>query len=198
MSSLFLPHVIATTDGNDHSTDLISYDLVKNRVIYLNGEVNQEVAESIISQLRYLDKKSNRDIYLVINSPGGSVSDGLAIYDMMNAIKSDVVTVGTGMAASMGAFLLASGTKGKRYATSSTEIMIHQPLGGVQGQATDISLVAEHIQKVKGKLADMMAENCDKSVDVVLADMERDYWMSSIDAKEYGLIDEIGFPNGMM
>ena len=127
----FLPHVITSTDGNEHNTDLISYDMIKNRVIYLNGAVNGESALSVITQLRYLAAKSDKDIYLVINSPGGAVSDGLAIYDVMNEIPCAVVTVATGMAASMGSFLLAAGSPGKRYATPSTEIMIHQPLGGV-------------------------------------------------------------------
>ena len=161
----FLPHVITSTDGNEHNTDLISYDMVKNRVIYLNGEINGERALSMITQLRYLATKSDRDIYFYINSPGGAVSDGLAIYDVMNEIPCDIVTVAIGMAASMGALLLAAGTPGKRYATPSTEIMIHQPLGGVQGQATDISLVADHIQKIKTKLASIMAEKCKKDLE---------------------------------
>ncbi|MCR5735511.1 MAG: ATP-dependent Clp protease proteolytic subunit [Lachnospiraceae bacterium] len=190
----FLPHIITTTDGNDHSTDLISYDMIKNRVIYLNGEVNGESAISVITQLRYLAGKSDQDIYMFINSPGGSVSDGLAIYDVMNDIPCDVVTIATGLAASMGSFLLSSGEKGKRYITASTEVMIHQPLGGVQGQATDISVVADHIQKTKIKLTSIIAENCGKPVDEVANDMERDHWMSGQQAKEYGLVDHVGFP----
>lgn len=190
----FLPYVITSTDGNEHNTDLISFDMVKNRVIYLNGEVNSESALSIITQLRYLAAKSDKDIYMYINSPGGAVSDGLAIYDVMNEIPCDVVTVATGMAASMGSFLLAAGEPGKRFATPSTEIMIHQPLGGVQGQATDISLVADHIQKIKTKLASIMADKCKKNVDAVISDMERDHWMSADQAMEYGLVDWIGFP----
>ena len=190
----FLPHVITSTDGNEHNTDLISYDMIKNRTIYLNGEINGEGALSIITQLRYLAAKSDKDIYLFINSPGGAVSDGLAIYDVMNEIPCDVVTVATGMAASMGSFLLASGAPGKRYATPSTEIMIHQPLGGVQGQATDISLVADHIKKVKTKLASIMAEKCKKTLKNITNDMERDHWMTANQAKEYGLVDCVGFP----
>ena len=189
-----LPHIITSTDGNEHSTDLISYDLIKNRVIYLNGEVNEESAISIITQLRFLASKSDNDIYMFINSPGGSVSDGLAIYDVMNDIPCDVVTVATGVAASMGSFLLAVGTHGKRYVTPSTEVMIHQPLGGVQGQATDISLVADHIQKVKSRLATIMAERCNKQLEEVIKDMERDYWMTGEQAKEYGIVDHVGFP----
>ena len=182
----FLPHVITSTDGNEHNTDLISYDMIKNRVIYLNGEINGESALSVITQLRYLAAKSDKDIYLFINSPGGAVSDGLAIYDVMNEIPCEVVTVATGMAASMGSFLLAAGAPGKRYATPSTEIMIHQPLGGVQGQATDISLVAE--------LASIMAEKCKKTLKSITNDMERDHWMTANQAKEYGLVDCVGFP----
>lgn len=190
----FLPHIITSTDGNEHNTDLISYDMSKNRVIYLNGEVNGESSLSIITQLRYLAAKSDKDIYLFINSPGGAVSDGLAIYDVMNEISCDVVTVATGMAASMGSFLLAAGAPGKRFVTPSTEIMIHQPLGGVQGQATDISLVADHIQKIKTKLATIMAEKCKKNLDDVVNDMERDHWMTAEQAKNYGLVDFVGFP----
>ena len=190
----FLPHIITSTDGNEHSTDLISYDMIKNRIIYLNGEVNGESAIAIITQIRYLSTKSDKDIYMFINSPGGSVSDGLAIYDVMNAIPCDVVTIANGMAASMGSFLLAAGTPGKRYVTPSTEIMIHQPLGGVQGQATDISLVADHIQKIKTKLARIMAERCGKKIDEVINDMERDHWMTGDQAKKYGIVDYVGFP----
>lgn len=168
--------------------------MIKNRIIYCNGEVNGDNAISIITQLRYLATKSDKDIYMFINSPGGSVSDGLAIYDVMNEIPCDVVTIANGMAASMGSFILAAGAKGKRYVTPSAEVMIHQPLGGVQGQATDISLVADHIQKIKTKLATIMAKNCGKELSKVTNDMERDYWMSGHQAKEYGIADHVGFP----
>ena len=191
---IFLPHIITVTDGYEYNTELVSYDMIKNRIIYLNGEVNSESALSVITQLRYLAAKSDRDIFMYINSPGGSVSVGLAIYDMINQISCDVVTIATGVAASMGAFLVAAGTPGKRFATPSVEIMIHQPLGGVQGQATDISLVAEHIQRLKRRLGTILADKCKKSSDSVIADMERDCWMSAIQAKNYGLIDHIGFP----
>ena len=190
----FLPNIITSTDGNDHHTDLISYEMVKNRIIYLNGEIDGDNAISIITQLRYLAMKSDKDIYMFINSPGGSVTDGLAIYDFMNAISCDVVTVATGVAASMGSFLLSAGKHGKRYVTPSTEIMIHQPLGGVQGQATDISLVADHIQKIKTKLAAIMAEKCGKEFEEVNNDMERDHWMTGIQAQAYGIVDYVGFP----
>lgn len=190
----FLPQIITSTDGNDHSTDLISYDMIKNRIIYCHGEVNGDSAVSIITQLRYLATKSDKDIYMFINSPGGSVSDGLAIYDVMDEIPCDVVTIANGMAASMGSFLLAAGAKGKRYVTPSTEVMIHQPLGGVQGQATDISLVADHIQKIKTKLAMIMAKNCGKELVEIINDMERDHWMTGDQAKAYGIADHVGFP----
>ncbi len=191
----FIPQAITTIDGNDHLVDPISLTFIRDRCVFLYGEVNDESVLLVISQLRFLDSKSDRDIILIINSPGGSVSSGLALYDVINDLSSDVVTIGNGIAASMGAFLLAAGTKGKRYITQSSEVMIHQPLGGVQGQATDISLVADHIQKVKGKLAWIMAENCGKDVSTVTSDMERDFWMSAIQAKEYGLVDHVGFPD---
>ena len=194
---IFLPHVMTSMDGYEYSTELISYDMIKNRVIYLNGEVNAESALSVITQLRYLATKSDRDIFMYINSPGGSVSDGLAIYDMMNQISCDVATIATGVAASMAAFLTAAGTPGKRYATPNVEIMIHQPLGGVQGQATDISLVADHIQTVKRRLGTILADKCKKSPDMVISDMERDRWMSAAQAKDYGLVDHVGFPELM-
>lgn len=190
----YLPHIVTSIDGSNNTTDLISYDLIKNRIIYLNGEINGESSLSIITQLRYLASKSDSDIYMFINSAGGTVSDGLAIYDTMNEITCDVVTIATGMAASMGSFLLAAGTPGKRYVTPSTEVMIHQPLGGVQGQATDISLLAEHIQKIKSKLVTILAEKCGKNLSDVITDMERDFWMSGEQAKKYGIVDFIGYP----
>lgn len=191
---MFLPQVITTTDGNEHNTDLISYELVKNRTIYLNGEIDRDSAISVITQLRFLAGKSDKDIYLIINSPGGTVTDGLAIYDVMNAISCDVVTVSVGLAASMGSILLAAGAKGKRYAAPSAEIMIHQPLGGVQGQATDISLVADHIMRTKKKLALILAEKCGKTLEEVIRDMERDNWMTGEQARNYGIVDHVGFP----
>lgn len=193
----FVPQIITSTNGSEHASDLISNDMVKNRVIYLNGEVNPESALSIITQIRYLASKSDEDIYLVINSPGGSVSDGLAIYDMMNSVKCDIVTVATGMAASMGSFLLATGADGKRYVTPSAEVMIHQPLGGVKGQATDISLVAEHIQNIKHMLANILSAKCHKKVEKMIDDMERDHWMNAEQAVAYGLADHIGIPELM-
>lgn len=191
---IFLPNVITLTNGKEYSTDLISYEMVKNRSIYLNGEVNGESALSVITQLYYLAEKSDEDIYLYINSPGGTVSDGLAIYDTMHEISCDVVTIGKGQAASMGAFLLAAGTPGKRFAAPSADFMIHQPFGGVQGPAADISVVAGHIQEIKKKLVNILSYECNKKFDEVMKDMERDYWMSAQEAKQYGLVDHIGFP----
>lgn len=192
-----LPQIITMTDGKEHSTDPISYDFIKRRTVYLIGEVNGESAVSIITQLKYLDSKSTNDIYLVINSPGGSVADGLAIHDVMKSLHSDVCTIGLGMACSMGAFLLASGTQGKRYLAPSAEVMIHQPLGGVHGQATDISLVAAHIERIKKQLATILAENCGKELSEITNYLERDYWMSAQKAKEFGMVDNIGLPDGM-
>lgn len=199
MSHAMFPNIVTNINGHDQSTNILSFDFEKNRIIYINGEVNDLVALSVISHLRYLDAKSDEDITLIINCPGGSVTAGMAIYDCMkHGIHCDVVTIATGMAASMGAFLLAAGTKGKRYATNNAEIMIHQPLGGVQGQATDISLVADHIQYIKKKLASILAEECGKTQKKLMHDTERDNWMSSAAAKEYGLIDHVGYPNENM
>ena len=157
----------------------------------LTGEINDNTSSSIISQLLYLDSINNDDISLYINSPGGSVSSGMAIYDTMNFIKSDVSTICIGMAASMGAFLLSSGEKGKRYALPNSEIMIHQPLGGVEGQATEIKIVAEHILKLKDKLNKVLSKNTGQSLDKIELDTDRDFYMGSSDALEYGLIDKI-------
>ncbi len=195
MSEILFPNIITNIDGHDQSTNLINFDFMVNRTIYINGEIDDWMAMSVISQLRYLDSRSEEDIIMLINSSGGTVTAGMAIYDAMKyGIGCEVRTVATGLAASMGAFLLAAGTRGKRYATQSAEIMIHQPLGGVQGQATDISLVAKHIESVKRKLAGILASECNKTVEQLMEDMERDNWKTSDEAKEYGLIDEIGFP----
>lgn len=195
MSEVMFPSIVTNINGHDQSTNIINYDFEKHRFVYINGEVNDLMAMSVTSQLRYLDAKSDDPITVFINSPGGSVTAGLAIYDCMkHGVHCDVITVATGMAASMGAFLLAAGTTGKRYATPNAEIMIHQPLGGVQGQATDISLVANHIQYMKKKLATILAEECGKTHKKLMHDTERDNWMSSIAAKEYGLIDHVGYP----
>ena len=176
-------------DG-ERSYDIFSR-LLKNRIILLSGEINDACSSSIIAQLLYLDSISNEDISLYINSPGGSVSAGMAIYDTMNFIKSDVATICVGMAASMGAFLLSSGQKGKRSALPSSEIMIHQPLGGAEGQATEIKIVAEHITKLKKKLNTILAKNTKKSLKTIENDTERDHYLDAEEALEYGLIDKI-------
>ncbi len=198
MSHAMFPNIVTNINGHDQSTNILSYDLEKNRIIYINGEVNDLMALSVISQLRYLDAKSDDDITLIINSPGGSVTDGMAIYDCMKTIHCDIVCIATGRAASMGAFLLAAGTKGKRYATENAVIMIHQPLGGVQGQVTDISLAVDHMMYEKKKLASILADACGKTQKKLMHDTERDNWMSSAAAKEYGLIDHVGYPNENM
>lgn len=198
MSHAMFPNVVTNINGHDQSTNILSFDFEKNRIIYINGEVDGLMALSVISQLRYLDAKSDEDITLIINSPGGSVTDGMAIYDCMKSIHCDTVTIATGRAASMGAFLLAAGTKGKRYATENAVIMIHQPLGGVQGQVTDISLAVDHMMYEKKKLASILADACGKTQKKLMHDTERDNWMSSAAAKEYGLIDHIGYPNENM
>ena len=198
MSQAMFPNIVTNINGHDQSTNILSFDFEKNRIIYINGEVDGLMALSVISQLRYLAAKSDDDITLIINSPGGSVTDGMAIYDCMKAIHCDTVTIATGRAASMGAFLLAAGTKGKRYATENAVIMIHQPLGGVQGQVTDISLAVDHMMYEKKKLASILADACGKTQKKLMHDTERDNWMSSAAAKEYGLIDHVGYPNENM
>lgn len=188
------PIVSTMIDGVVTNIDLINYDFMKSRVIYISDEIDTAVSMRVCSQIRYLSKKSDKDIYIVINSRGGSINDGLAILDSMLNSRCDICTIATGTAASMGAFLLAMGTKGKRYSTYNAEIMIHQPLGGAQGQATDIMVVAEHIQRIKIKMASMLAKATSITQEKLLQDMERDFWMSSEEAKEYGIIDYIGFP----
>ena len=191
MSEVLFPSIITNINGHDQSTNLISYDFEKNRIIYINGEINDFTTVSVLSQLRYLDSKSDDDIIIFINSPGGSVTSGMAIYDCIRSLRCDVVTIATGMAASMGAFLLASGTKGKRYATPNAEIMIHQPLGGFQGQATDIKIHADRIIKIKSDLNRILAENTGKPLEVIERDTERDNFMTAAQAMEYGIIDKV-------
>lgn len=185
-----VPMVVDKEVNGERSYDIYSR-LLKNRIILLTGEINDSTSSSIIAQLLYLDSLGNEDISLYINSPGGSVSAGMAIYDTMNFIKSDVSTIGMGMAASMGAFLLSSGTMGKRFALSNCEVMIHQPLGGAEGQATEIKIAAEHILKLKKKLNGILAKNTRKSLKVIERDTERDYFLDASEALEYGLIDKI-------
>ncbi len=186
-----VPYVVEQTNRGERSYDIYSR-LLEDRIIFLTGEINDAVADAVVAQLIYLEGKDpEKDICLYINSPGGSVSAGLAIYDTMNYIKCDVSTICIGMAASMGAFLLSSGTKGKRYALPNSEIMIHQPLGGAQGQASDIKIQADHIIKTKKRLNTILSQNSGKPYEQVERDTDRDNYLSAADAKEYGLIDEI-------
>ncbi|MBQ2980790.1 MAG: ATP-dependent Clp endopeptidase proteolytic subunit ClpP [Lachnospiraceae bacterium] len=186
-----VPYVIEQTSRGERSYDIYSR-LLKDRIIFLGEEVNETTASLVVAQLLFLESEdSTKDINLYINSPGGSVTAGMAIYDTMQYIKCDVSTICIGMAASMGAFLLAGGAKGKRYALPNAEIMIHQPLGGAQGQATEIEIAAKHILKTKQKLNQMIADNCGKSVEEVANDTDRDNWMSAEEAVAYGLIDKI-------
>lgn len=186
-----IPYVIEKTSGGERSYDIYSR-LLQDRIIMLSNEVNDDIASLIVSQLLFLESQDPaKDIHLYINSPGGSVSAGFAIYDTMNYVKCDVSTICMGMAASMGAFLLAGGAKGKRLALPNAEIMIHQPSGGAKGQETEIRIVAEQILKTRDQLNRILAENTGKPLDVIAADTERDNYMTAQEAKEYGLIDEI-------
>ena len=186
-----VPMVIEQTNRGERSYDIYSR-LLKDRIIMLTDEVNDTTASLVVSQLLFLESEnSKQDIYLYINSPGGSVTAGMAIYDTMQYIKCDVSTICMGMAASMGAFLLAGGTKGKRFALPNAEVMIHQPLGGSQGQATEIEIAAKHILRTKERLTRILAENCGRPYEECLADMERDNWKDAKEALEYGLIDKI-------
>lgn len=185
-----VPVIVEKEANGERSYDIFS-KLLKERIILLTGEINDATANVVVAQLLYLDSLSNKDISLYINSPGGSITSGMAIYDTMNFIKSDVSTICIGMAASMGAFLLSSGKKGKRYALPNSEIMIHQPLGGAEGQATEIKIAAEHILKSRDKLNRILSENCNQDIQTIEHDTERDNFMDSKDALEYGLIDKI-------
>ncbi|MCQ2749655.1 MAG: ATP-dependent Clp endopeptidase proteolytic subunit ClpP [Clostridia bacterium] len=190
MSSL-VPMVIEQTSKGERSFDIYSR-LLKERIIFVTGEVTDDMADLVVAQLLFLESEDpEKDICMYINSPGGSVSAGFAIYDAMQYIKCDVSTMCIGLAASMGAFLLCGGTKGKRYALPNSEIMIHQPLGGAKGQASDIKIVAENILKTKEKLNRMISENTGKPFEEVEKDTDRDNYMTAEEAKEYGLIDEV-------
>lgn len=185
-----VPTVIEKNNNGERVYDIYSR-LLKDRIIILCGEIDDINSNTIVAQLLYLDSINNNDISLYINSPGGSVTAGMAIYDTINFIKSDVSTICVGMAASMGAFLLSSGTKGKRYCLPNSEVMIHQPLGGAQGQATEIKIAAERILKLKDKLNRMLAKNTGKDLKTVENDTERDYFLSAEEALNYGIIDKI-------
>ena len=186
-----IPYVIEQTSRGERSYDIYSR-LLKDRIIFLGEEVNENSAAVIVAQLLFLEAEDpGKDIHLYINSPGGSVTAGMAIYDTMQYIKCDVSTICVGMAASMGAFLLAGGTKGKRMALPNAEIMIHQPSGGSQGQATEIEIAAKHILKTKHKLNSILAENTGKPIEKVAEDTERDNWMDAEEAVKYGIIDSV-------
>ena len=186
-----VPMVVEQTNRGERSYDIYSR-LLKDRIIFASGEVNDVMADLIVAQLLFLESEDpNKDIQLYINSPGGSVSAGFAIYDTMNYIKPDVSTICIGMAASMGAFLLASGAKGKRFALPNSDIMIHQPSGGAQGQASDIQINAEKILKIRQKLNEILAERTGQDLEKIERDTDRDYWLSSEEAKKYGLIDKV-------
>ena len=186
-----VPYVLESTSRGERTYDIYSR-LLKDRIIFLGEEVNDVTASLVVAQLLFLESEDpNKDINLYINSPGGSVTAGMAIHDTMNYIKCDVCTTCIGMAASMGAFLLSGGAKGKRYALPNAEIMIHQPSGGAQGQATDINIVAEHILKTKHKLNSIMAANTGQPIEVIERDTERDNYMSAEEAMKYGLIDHV-------
>lgn len=187
----FVPYVIEQNSRGERSYDIYSR-LLKDRIIFLGEEVNEATAGLVVAQLLFLESEDpGKDISLYINSPGGSVTAGLAIYDTMQYIKCDVSTICIGMAASMGAFLLSGGTKGKRMALPNAEIMIHQPSGGSQGQATDMRIAAEHILKTRKRLNEIMAANSGQPLDVIEADTERDNWMTAEEACSYGLIDKV-------
>ena len=186
-----VPYVVEQTSRGERSYDIYSR-LLKDRIIFLGEEVNEVTAGLVVAQMLFLEAVDpDKDIQLYINSPGGSVTAGWAIYDTMQYIKCDVSTICIGMAASMGAFLLAGGTKGKRYALPNAEIMIHQPLGGAQGQATEIEIAAKHILQTKERLNKVLAANTGQPLDVIAADTDRDNWKTAEEAKEYGLIDYV-------
>lgn len=185
-----VPSVIEKNNNGERVYDIYSR-LLKDRIIYLYGEIDDINSNTIVAQLLYLDSLNHDDISIYINSPGGSVTGGMAIYDTMNFIKSDVSTICIGMAASMGAFLLSSGEKGKRYCLPNSEVMIHQPLGGAQGQASEIKIAANRILKLRDKLNKILSYNTGKDIKIIEKDTDRDYFLSSEEAKEYGLIDKI-------
>jgi ATP-dependent Clp protease protease subunit len=187
----YIPYVIEQTGRGERSYDIYSR-LLKDRIIMLSGEINDAVASSIVAQLLFLEAQDpDKDIYFYINSPGGVITSGFSIYDTMNYIKPEIVTICIGQAASMGAFLLACGSEGKRYALPSSRIMIHQPLGGAQGQATDIAIQAQEILRMKSYLNEILAEKTGKKVKQIEKDTERDYFMTAEEAVEYGLIDKV-------
>ncbi|EDP6920604.1 ATP-dependent Clp endopeptidase proteolytic subunit ClpP [Campylobacter upsaliensis] len=188
---MYIPYVIEKTSRGERSYDIYSR-LLKDRIVMLSGEINDDVASSIVAQLLFLEAEdSQKDIYLYINSPGGVITSGFSIYDTMNYIKPDVCTICIGQAASMGAFLLSCGAKQKRFALPNSRIMIHQPLGGARGQATDIEIQAKEILRLKTILNEILAQNTNQKIAKITKDTERDFFMSAVEAKEYGLIDKV-------
>lgn len=187
---MLVPTVIEKSNNGERAYDIYSR-LLRDRIIILSGEIDDVNSNTIVAQLLYLDSLNHDDISIYINSPGGSVTGGMAIYDTINFIKSDVSTICVGMAASMGAFLLSSGTKGKRSCLPNSEVMIHQPLGGAQGQATEIKIAAERILKLRDKLNKILANNTGKDLKVIEHDTDRDYFMSADEARKYGIVDKI-------
>ena len=185
-----VPTIIEKNETGERTYDIYSR-LLKDRIIILNGEITDNSSNIVVAQLLYLDSLNNDDISLYINSPGGSITAGMAIFDTMNFIKSDISTICVGMAASMAAFLLSSGEKGKRYILPNAEVMIHQPLGGAQGQATEIKIAAERILKLKKKLNKILSDNTGKDIDTIDNDTERDYFMDSDEALNYGIVDKV-------
>ncbi|MGN1234759.1 MAG: ATP-dependent Clp endopeptidase proteolytic subunit ClpP [Christensenellaceae bacterium] len=189
--NILIPYVVERTSGGERSYDLYSR-MLEDRIIFLSGEIDDAVANTIVAQLIYLEGKDpSKEISLYINSPGGSVTAGMAIYDTMNYIKCPVATICIGMAASMAAVLLSSGAKGKRFALPNSEVMIHQPLGGAQGQASDIKIVADHILRTRDKLNRILAENTGRTIGEIASDTDRDNYLSAEEAKAYGLIDQV-------
>lgn len=187
----YIPYVVEKSGRGERSYDIYSR-LLKDRIIMLSGEINDAVASSIVAQLLFLEAEDpSKDIYLYINSPGGVITSGMSIYDTMNYIKPDVCTICIGQAASMGAFLLSSGTKGKRYSLPNSRIMIHQPLGGAQGQATDIQIQAKEIMRMKESLNNLLSEQTGQSLERIVEDTDRDNFMCANEAKEYGLVDKV-------
>ncbi|WP_130837043.1 ATP-dependent Clp endopeptidase proteolytic subunit ClpP [Lachnoclostridium sp. Marseille-P6806] len=187
----YIPYVVEQTGNGERSYDIFSR-LLKERIVFLGDEVNDQTAELVVAQLLFLEGEDpEKDIQFYINSPGGSISAGMAIYDTMNFVKCDVSTICVGMAASMGAFLLAGGTRGKRFALPNSEVLIHQPLGGTQGQASDIAIQAQHMARTKERMNRILAENTGRSYEELVRDTDRDNWMTAEEAKEYGLIDQI-------
>ncbi len=188
---MLIPTVLEKTQNGERAYDIYSR-LLKERIIFLHDQINHQTASITIAQLLFLEAEdSKKDIIMYINSPGGEIQSGLAIVDAMNHLKCDVSTICTGMAASMGAIILSQGTKGKRFALPNSEVMIHQPLTGVEGQASDVEITAKHILKLKDKLYKMLADSTGKSIEQVQKDGDRDFWMDSIEAKKYGIIDDV-------